>query len=113
MNDLVQEKTSLESETLPVTAAAATMIGLMSIVLPVGLLPALEISVARAGAELVSDEFIGVHGQAHGTSGRPPFKPRLAKDLIQSFLLSKFTHDLRSRNDDRLDTFPDSMPIYA
>src|SRR5271167_4399463 len=42
----------------------------------------LEVSVGRARAELVADELVRVHGQAHRAPGIAPLETRVAEDLV-------------------------------
>src|SRR5688500_5466844 len=66
-------------------------------------LAALEIAVGGAGAELVADELVGVHREAHGAPGGAPLEARLGKHLVDAFLLALERDDLRTGDSDGLD----------
>ena len=66
----------------PVMAAAATMTGRHQDGAAGGrALAALEVAVGGRGAELVADELVGVHGEAHRAAGAAPLEAGVAEDL--------------------------------
>src|SRR5262249_5381210 len=75
-------------------------------------LAALEIAVRGRGAGLARREFVGVHGEAHGTAGLTPFEARFAEDLVESFRLGLLLHQAGARHDHRLDARLDAFAVY-
>ena len=74
-------------------------------------LPTFEIAIARTGAELVADQLVRVHGQAHGTACAAPFKTRFSKDLVEPFFFTEDGHDLRAWYGDGLDVVCHMMAL--
>ena len=68
---------------------------------------ALEIAVARAGAELVADEFVGVHAETHRASRAAPFEASVAEDFGEAHALGDGCHALRAGDDDGFHTAAD------
>src|SRR4026207_1529930 len=57
-----------------------------------GALPSLEVPVRRGGAALSGREDVGVHAQAHGAPGAPPFEAGLLEDPVEPLLLRLALH---------------------
>ena len=76
-----------------------------------GALTAFEVPVGRGGADLIADEFIGVHREAHGAACGPPFESGFFEDFIEAFLLALDGGDLRSGNGDGGDTRGDLFAL--
>jgi len=96
-------KTSRASATWPVMAAAtyhdrAHQHGAAGL----GTLAALEVAVRGAGAELVADELVGIHREAHGATGAAPFEAGLGEDLVEALVDGLDGGELRAGDDDRL-----------
>ena len=70
-------------------------------------LAAFKISIGRTRAELVADELVGVHREAHRTARAAPLETRSAEDLIEPFLFAQRGHDLTARDGDRFDVRSD------
>src|SRR5262245_48214837 len=51
-------------------------------------LAALEVSVGRAGAKLIADQFVRIHRQAHRASGGAPLEPGVGENLVESQFLA-------------------------
>jgi len=49
-----------------------------------GTLPALEVAVGGTGAELVADELVGIHREAHRAAGGAPLEAGLAQHLVDA-----------------------------
>src|SRR5664280_2111950 len=67
---------------------------------PARALPAFEIAVARRGAALARLEPIGVHGQAHRTTGLAPLEARTAKHGVEAFQFRLLLDQPRAGNDE-------------
>src|SRR5260370_16619822 len=65
---------------------------------PAATLAAFEIAVAGGGATLSGTQNVGVHPQAHRTSGLAPLEAGILENLVETFLLGAVLHVLRSRN---------------
>mmetsp|Transcript_28905 Transcript_28905/g.51672 ORF Transcript_28905/g.51672 Transcript_28905/m.51672 type:complete len:597 (-) Transcript_28905:259-2049(-) len=63
---------------------------------PAVTLAALEISIGGGGAALAGEQFVGVHGEAHGAAGLAPVKARLDQNLVQPLLLRLLLHQSRA-----------------
>jgi hypothetical protein len=73
----------------PLMAAAATMTGDIRTVRPVGEpWRPLKLRLRGGGAELVADELVGVHRQAHRAAGAAPFEAGVGEDLVDALLLA-------------------------
>lgn len=62
-------------------------------------LAALKIPVAGACAELIADQLVRVHSEAHRASGASPFKARVAEDCRQPHFLRDLRYALGPRYD--------------
>src|SRR5690625_3941623 len=58
-----------------------------------GALAADEVPVGAAGAQLVTLELIGVHGEAHAAARRAPFEAGIAEDLVDAAFFALEFHE--------------------
>ena len=63
-----------------------------------GALTTLEVAIAGAGTDLAPLQTVGVHRQAHRTTGLTPLEPRRPKHLIQTLFLGRLGHLLGTRH---------------
>src|ERR1035438_7833328 len=61
-------------------------------------LPAFEITVAGRRAALSWLQDVGIHAETHRASRLAPFKPRIQKNAVQSFLFRRELDRLRARH---------------
>src|SRR5258706_6586762 len=66
-------------------------------------LAALEVAVGGTGAELVADELVGIHREAHGAAGGAPLEAGLGEHLVDALLLALEGDDLGAGHGDGLD----------
>src|SRR5690606_23948923 len=52
------------------------------------------VAVAGTRAELVPDQFVGVHRETHGAAGGAPLEAGLGENLVDSLLLAEVIDDL-------------------
>src|SRR5260370_29309413 len=76
-------------------------------------LAAFEIAVAGGGATLSGTQNVGVHPQAHRTSGLAPLEAGILENLVETFLLGGVLHVLRSRNHHSANAGADFMSFSA
>src|SRR5690625_251632 len=67
-----------------------------------GALPADEVAVGAAGTQLVTDQLVRVHRQAHAAAGSAPFETGADEYLVDAALLTFFLDERRAGHRDRL-----------
>src|SRR3990170_6273725 len=66
-------------------------------------LTALEVAVARARAQLIADELVGVHREAHRAAGGAPLEPGVLEHLIDAFAFARLLDQGRPGHRDGVD----------
>jgi hypothetical protein len=70
-----------------------------------------EVTVGGGGADLSALEFVGVHGETHGTSGFAPFKSGGDEDLVESFGFGLLFDSFGTGDDKGFDSWGDMSTL--